>query len=66
MGLSDEDEDYAVDLFCPTITAINTAKDLVPIDLAKGILGTIANILTIAQVRWSSMLANRSSSLCSL
>ncbi|KAG1724990.1 hypothetical protein EDB19DRAFT_2043366 [Suillus lakei] len=32
-----------------TIAAINATKDLVPIDLAKGILGTIANILTIAQ-----------------
>jgi hypothetical protein len=35
-----------------TIAAINTTKDLVPIDLARGILGTIANILIIAQVRW--------------
>ena len=34
-----------------TISAINTTKDLVPIDLVKGILGTIANILIIAQVR---------------
>ncbi|KAG1883858.1 hypothetical protein F4604DRAFT_1677564 [Suillus subluteus] len=32
-----------------TIAAINATKDLVPIDLAKGILRTIANILTIAQ-----------------
>lgn len=35
-----------------TIAAINTTKDLVPIDLARGILGTIANILIIAQVCW--------------
>jgi hypothetical protein len=34
-----------------TIAAINATKDLVPIDLAKGILGTIANILAVAQVR---------------
>jgi len=34
-----------------TISAINATKDVVPIDLVKGILGTIANILTIAQVR---------------
>jgi hypothetical protein len=33
-----------------TISAIHITKDLVPIDLAKGILGTIANILIIAQV----------------
>ncbi|KAG1724114.1 hypothetical protein EDD22DRAFT_974420 [Suillus occidentalis] len=32
-----------------TISAIHTTRDLVPIDLAKGILGTIANILIIAQ-----------------
>ncbi|KAJ8585535.1 hypothetical protein M405DRAFT_844470 [Rhizopogon salebrosus TDB-379] len=39
-----------VDVLGVTIAAINTTKDLVPIQLAKGILGTIANILTIAQV----------------
>ncbi|KAG2079897.1 hypothetical protein BD769DRAFT_1741610, partial [Suillus cothurnatus] len=33
-----------------TIAAINATKELVPIDLAKGILGTIANILTLAQL----------------
>ncbi|KAG2126919.1 hypothetical protein DEU56DRAFT_534144 [Suillus clintonianus] len=32
-----------------TIAAINVTKDLVPIDLAKVILGTVANILIIAQ-----------------
>ncbi|KAG0694302.1 hypothetical protein DFH29DRAFT_1083878 [Suillus ampliporus] len=32
-----------------TIAAINLTKDLVPIDLAKGILGTVANILIVAQ-----------------
>jgi len=47
----DKDDSHAVDLLGPTITAINTAKDLIPIDLVKGILGTVANILTIAQVR---------------
>ncbi|KAJ8584434.1 hypothetical protein M405DRAFT_884319 [Rhizopogon salebrosus TDB-379] len=39
-----------------TIAAINTTKDLVPIQLAKGILGTIANILAIAQ----SVIKNKS------
>ena len=39
-----------VDRLCITIAAINTTKDLVPIALAKGILGTVASILTIAQV----------------
>ncbi|KAG1856353.1 hypothetical protein DFJ58DRAFT_659543, partial [Suillus subalutaceus] len=39
-----------------TIAAINTTKDLVPIALAQGILGTIANILTIAQ----SVIKNKS------
>ncbi|KAG1901484.1 uncharacterized protein F5891DRAFT_1222069 [Suillus fuscotomentosus] len=36
--------------------AINITKDLVPIDLAKGILGTVANILIIAQ----SVIKNKS------
>ena len=49
-GPCDEDDDHAVDLLGSTITVVNAAKDLVPIALAKGILGTIANILTIAQV----------------
>ncbi|KAG1764263.1 hypothetical protein EV702DRAFT_110804 [Suillus placidus] len=39
-----------------TITAINITRDLVPIGLAKGILGTVANILIIAQ----SVIKNRS------
>jgi len=34
-----------------TISAINITRDIVPIDLAKGILGTIANILDIVRVR---------------
>jgi len=42
-----------------TISAVNATKDLVPIDLAKGILGTIANILTLAQVRWSNAYKDR-------
>ncbi|KAG2035400.1 hypothetical protein BDR03DRAFT_526788 [Suillus americanus] len=42
-------DDNVVQLLDATISAINATKDLVPIDLAKGILGTIANILTIAQ-----------------
>ncbi|KAG1724363.1 hypothetical protein EDB19DRAFT_1834219 [Suillus lakei] len=39
-----------------TISAINATKDLVPTDLAKGILGTIANILILAQ----SVIKNKS------
>jgi len=42
-------DDNAMQLLDVTITAINITKDLVPIDLAKGILGTVANILIIAQ-----------------
>ncbi|KAG2126922.1 hypothetical protein DEU56DRAFT_534411 [Suillus clintonianus] len=42
-------DDNVIHLLGVTISAINATKDLVPIDLAKGILGTIANILTIAQ-----------------
>ncbi|KAG1768904.1 hypothetical protein EV702DRAFT_1203107 [Suillus placidus] len=38
------------------IAAINATKEIVPISLAKGILGTIANILTIAQ----SVIKNKS------
>jgi len=45
-------DDSMSQLLGVTIAAINATKDLVPIDLAKGILGTIANILTLAQVRW--------------
>ncbi|KAG2358414.1 hypothetical protein BDR07DRAFT_284585 [Suillus spraguei] len=54
-------DDNVAQILGATISAINATRDLVPIDLAKGILGTIANILTIAQVRcpisqqnWSS------------
>jgi hypothetical protein len=47
----EEQDDSLSQLLGITIAAINTTKDLVPIDLAKGILGTIANILIIAQVR---------------
>lgn len=43
-------DDSVTQLLGVTITAIHITKDLVPINLAKGILGTIANILTIAQV----------------
>ncbi|KAG2346547.1 hypothetical protein BDR05DRAFT_1057646, partial [Suillus weaverae] len=39
-----------------TIAAINATKEIVPISLAKGILGTIANILIIAQ----SVIKNKS------
>ncbi|KAG1791257.1 uncharacterized protein HD556DRAFT_1387020 [Suillus plorans] len=42
-------DDDAMRLLDVAITAINITKDLVPIDLAKGILGTVANILIIAQ-----------------
>ncbi|KAJ8585526.1 hypothetical protein M405DRAFT_883777 [Rhizopogon salebrosus TDB-379] len=51
-----DDNPDVVDLLGVTIAAINTTKDLVPIQLAKGILGTIANILTIAQ----SVIKNKS------
>lgn len=49
-------DDSLTQLLGVTIAAINTTKDLVPIDLAKGILGTIANILIIAQ----SVIKNKS------
>ncbi|KAG2360401.1 hypothetical protein BDR07DRAFT_1487061 [Suillus spraguei] len=49
-------DDSVTQLLDATILAINTTKDLVPIDLAKGILGTIANILTLAQ----SVIKNKS------
>ncbi|KAG1764495.1 hypothetical protein EV702DRAFT_1215392, partial [Suillus placidus] len=49
-------DDSVTQLLGVTIAAINTTKDLVPIALAKGILGTIANILTIAQ----SLVKNKS------
>ncbi|KAG1850352.1 hypothetical protein DFJ58DRAFT_729232 [Suillus subalutaceus] len=46
-------ESNAAQLLGVTITAINAAKDLVSINLAKGILGMLANILIIAQSRAS-------------
>ncbi|KAG1883839.1 hypothetical protein F4604DRAFT_1677546 [Suillus subluteus] len=49
-------DDSVSQLLGVTIAAINATKDLVPIDLAKGILGTIANILTLAQ----SVIKNKS------
>ncbi|KAJ8580139.1 hypothetical protein M405DRAFT_834842 [Rhizopogon salebrosus TDB-379] len=51
-----DDNRKVVVLLGVTIAAINTTKDLVPIELVKGILGTIANILTIAQ----SVIKNKS------
>ncbi|OAX37543.1 hypothetical protein K503DRAFT_227290 [Rhizopogon vinicolor AM-OR11-026] len=42
-------EDNVVQTLNFTIAAINITKDIVPIDLAKGILGTITNILNIVQ-----------------
>ncbi|KAG1813546.1 uncharacterized protein BJ212DRAFT_396885 [Suillus subaureus] len=42
-------DDNVVQLLGATISAINATKDLVPIDLVKGILGMIVNILTVAQ-----------------
>lgn len=50
---SKESQDNGNDVIHPlgvTISAINATKDLVPTDLAKGILGTIANILILAWV----------------
>ncbi|KAG2353195.1 hypothetical protein BDR07DRAFT_1434055, partial [Suillus spraguei] len=49
-------DDNVAQLLGATISAINATKDLVPIDLAKGILGTVANILTIVQ----SVIKNKS------
>ncbi|KAG1838165.1 hypothetical protein DFJ58DRAFT_861892 [Suillus subalutaceus] len=49
-------DDSMSQLLGVTIAAINATKDLVPIDLAKGILGTIANILTLVQ----SVIKNKS------
>ncbi|KAG0693919.1 P-loop containing nucleoside triphosphate hydrolase protein [Suillus ampliporus] len=46
----DEQDDIVIQSLSVAISAINATKDLVPIDLAKGILGTVANILTIAQL----------------
>ncbi|KAG1830597.1 hypothetical protein EV424DRAFT_1553749 [Suillus variegatus] len=49
-------DDNAMQLLDVAIMAINITKDLVPIDLAKGILGTVTNILIIAQ----SVIKNKS------
>ncbi|KAG1719737.1 P-loop containing nucleoside triphosphate hydrolase protein, partial [Suillus lakei] len=46
---SQDDSDHVIQLLGAAVTAINITRDIVPIDLAKGILGTIANILIIAQ-----------------
>ncbi|KAG2354830.1 hypothetical protein BDR07DRAFT_1494014 [Suillus spraguei] len=43
-------DDNVSQILGAAISAINATKELVPIDLAKGILGTVANILTIAQL----------------
>jgi len=47
-------DDTVSQLLGVTIAAISVTRDLVPIDLVKAILGTVANILTIAQVRWGN------------
>ncbi|KAG0695419.1 hypothetical protein DFH29DRAFT_270503 [Suillus ampliporus] len=47
--IKDSQDENGGQLLDTTITAINIAKELVPIDLAKGILGTVANILIVAQ-----------------
>ncbi|KAG0694300.1 hypothetical protein DFH29DRAFT_1083876 [Suillus ampliporus] len=52
----DSQDDSVSQLLNTTIAAINLTKDLVPIALAKGILGTVANILIVAQ----SVIKNRS------
>ncbi|KAG2136845.1 hypothetical protein BD769DRAFT_1773893 [Suillus cothurnatus] len=49
-------DDNASQVLGATIAAINVTKNLVPIDLAKGILGTVANILMIVQ----SVIKNKS------
>jgi hypothetical protein len=38
-----------------TIAIISVTRDLVPIDLAKSIIGTVASVLTIAQVHWRNL-----------
>ncbi|KAG0708348.1 hypothetical protein DFH29DRAFT_477621 [Suillus ampliporus] len=48
--IKESQDDNVNQLLGATIAAINVTKNLVPIDLAKGILGTVANILTIAQL----------------
>ncbi|KAG1724988.1 hypothetical protein EDB19DRAFT_2043364 [Suillus lakei] len=54
--IEESQDDSVSQLLGITIAAINATKALVPIDLAKGILGTIANILIIAQ----SVIKNKS------
>ncbi|KAG0697452.1 hypothetical protein DFH29DRAFT_1022144 [Suillus ampliporus] len=54
--ITDSQDDYVNQVLGATIAAINVTKDLVPINLAKGILGTVANILSIAQ----SVIKNKS------
>ncbi|KAG2126938.1 hypothetical protein DEU56DRAFT_535069 [Suillus clintonianus] len=49
-------DDNVSQLLSVTIAAIGITRDLVPIDLARGILGTVANILIIAQ----SVIKNKS------
>jgi hypothetical protein len=51
-------DDNVVQTLNVTIAAINATKELVPVNLAKGILGTIANILSTVQVRSIHILAN--------
>ncbi|KAG0697469.1 hypothetical protein DFH29DRAFT_856929, partial [Suillus ampliporus] len=54
--IKDSQDDNVNQVLGATIAAINVTRDLVPIDLAKGILGTVANILIIAQ----SVIKNKS------
>ncbi|KAG1841412.1 hypothetical protein DFJ58DRAFT_856618 [Suillus subalutaceus] len=51
-----QDDNNMNQLLGVTIAAINVTRDLVPINLAKGILGTVANILMIVQ----SVIKNKS------
>ncbi|KAG2141950.1 hypothetical protein DEU56DRAFT_911281 [Suillus clintonianus] len=48
-GTEELQDDNVSQLLGVTIVAIGVTRDLVPIDLARGILGTVANILIIAQ-----------------
>jgi hypothetical protein len=43
-------DDSVIQTLGITIAVVNTTKELVPISLVKGILGTIGNILNIVQV----------------
>ncbi|KAG1724368.1 hypothetical protein EDB19DRAFT_1949923 [Suillus lakei] len=49
-------DDTVSQLLDDTITAINFTRDIVPNDLARGVLGTVANILMIVQ----SVIKNKS------